>query len=817
MDPVHVLVGALFLGIAARVGKHFYDRRKAKTVSETDTLRQQAVETNAAIWTATQNRKNEADLPDLMKWRDVSSADGHIKFDILTGQDKPEPVVTHDSVTTGAIPDIRVPDLSHSRMWLLRENRRCLGEINWEQDFFRPGEGTHRLRLLPAPPMDGLKTKTKTNFIVRKQHYITDDAYGKSRTHTAVQCARRLVDGLWVGECPLCDHWQHLLALHSIATGKGEHAEAEKYNEQARNIKAKERYYYNVIVYDGGRDGTGPLIWSTNKIVHGLIQQLANPVDGTGESTGEEPVALFDVQNGYDIRVRMQRAGMYRDGFPQYEVYAVRSSAAAGPVDCIERWMANLWDLEAVADKWDKTEAEMKAAMAEFGYAMPIVRPKKVETRCAAGVTASTWTGVNPTWARGDNSAPAILGLVNKTCVYCHKMMEGVPETVRFCSQRCLESQRAGRGCPCCGEREVVGGRDLRRYKCGYRNNGYSAVLPYAPCSTRVGCTCKGECTLHRSTLIDPAFYEPKAVKPAGVEETVAAAVKEAEGRRVAEETAAAGKKAEVLVRMFRCVACAKAIPTPTAPEQAYCSEMCLRNKIKAIKDMAGCWHCGETKIEPVPGSHLSRYVCGYYDAGGFLRGPCKTRPDCKCSHGTHDTAKCSAVSSLIVPAYPKDAQCVSCKSPMKQNDAEQVYCSEACLAAARRNWVPGSCPECGETNTEVITNSIQSAGKLRFVCGYYAYGSGKGCCKSRLGCTCYGNHGGSGACKTRSKFVSSDFYTKRDSAAALLKPNAVADIYGLLERDIDELSKKKSGNNSSPSRTTTLLEDDFVNHLRDS
>ena len=167
MDPVLVFVGALVLGASARVGKHFYDRRRARRNASLDALRQQAVETNAVIWTATQKPPTEADLAKIhIKWCDVELPD-HIKFDILTGQDRPEPVVTLDSVTTPTETPAAfvktVPDLSYNRMWLLRENRRSHGEIDWEKDFFRPKEDSYRLRLLPAPPMRGLRTTT--NFI----------------------------------------------------------------------------------------------------------------------------------------------------------------------------------------------------------------------------------------------------------------------------------------------------------------------------------------------------------------------------------------------------------------------------------------------------------------------------------------------------------------------------------------------------------------------------------------------------------------------------------------------------------------------------
>lgn len=373
------------------------------------------------------------------------------------------------------------PDLTAKNLEKLREKDR--DESPRLEHFFRPDRGTYRIRLLPPTSQPGLFLQTKTWFVPRKQHYLGNASHGAA----PVQCLRhrsdeKTFDGTgykWKGDCPVCNHWNHLWAMLDIAQRKGEHKLSEEYRRKATQIKGMERYYMNVLLIE--EDGTvkGPLIYSAGKQV---FEMLLNYVDHERakeqDNEGLNPLSLMD---GCDFRITKEFRNTHHS-FPVFDVRPTRKQYPIGTPEQIEQWMANLWDLEKVAQSWAKTPEELTQAMVDAG-----------------------------------------IGFEAKKCESCSKLIRTFDLDARFCCETCLnqhiiEQAKTHSCCPLCGCKKVVNVNHRNQYECGYRAD-FEGVQ--GKCKTRPDCQCndnkhlvdKGCTCCAKSKLVDKKFYAEQQAK----------------------------------------------------------------------------------------------------------------------------------------------------------------------------------------------------------------------------------------------------------------------------------------------------------------
>ena len=145
----------------------------------------------------------------------------------------------------------------------------------------------------PAVPWCATRVHTLNNPVTRQK-----------RTY---HCPRNILrdergNDRWKGDCIICTYLADLWARSEKTSGK----EQEELRKQYRNMKAVERYYFNVIVRsEKDKDGNikknvGPKIYSCGKTVYSKITRAIRGDEKAGEK------ALGDVShpmNGRDFRV----------------------------------------------------------------------------------------------------------------------------------------------------------------------------------------------------------------------------------------------------------------------------------------------------------------------------------------------------------------------------------------------------------------------------------------------------------------------------------------------------------------------------------
>jgi hypothetical protein len=304
-----------------------------------------------------------------------------------------------------------------------------------KDDFFRPTNGDYKIRILPAGPK-GLYG-TQTHYVARKQHYL--DGYPSK--NGPVQCPKRMTkyipmsegNSKWSGNCPICKHNAQLWAAHQKAKDNHQHDEAEKISKNAIQCKGMDRFYYNVLVHLTEGDEPQLRLWSTGRIVHDQIQAMIAAHEK--DDTGDEPNILDLGPDGYCIRVVREDRHRYGGsvGYPDYKIRPSVRPTRAGTKEQVEMWMANLWDLEAVTACWEKTEKELRTALA----------------------------------------ASAIMKLESRRCDRCGNRLhdDSGPQAI-YCSKQCLNLAQQDTtkfaSCPVCGENKTgyVGG--MYAYLCGF-------------------------------------------------------------------------------------------------------------------------------------------------------------------------------------------------------------------------------------------------------------------------------------------------------------------------------------------------------------
>ena len=166
----------------------------------------------------------------------------------------------------------------------------------------------------------------------------------------------------WQGECIICKYYSDLWQKSESMSGKAQ----EDLQNQARDIKPVERYYYNVIVRaekdpktGENKVNVGPKIYSCGKTVHAKICRAFCGDKTTGEK------ALGDITHpvdGRDFRVVKQitKGGGGKE-YPNYDNSKFDEVSPAGSPDELSGWIETLHDLQALRAL--KTPDELKHAL----------------------------------------------------------------------------------------------------------------------------------------------------------------------------------------------------------------------------------------------------------------------------------------------------------------------------------------------------------------------------------------------------------------------------------------------------------------------
>jgi hypothetical protein len=185
--------------------------------------------------------------------------------------------------------------------------------------------------------------------------------YSATRIHKvnnkSLHCLRELVEGRWIGDCPICKYYNYLWR-ESEKKEKSQN-EREALQAKARAIKPIERYYYNTIVRSVINEETqdveknvGPRILSIGKTLH---QQIIRAI--TGDKKMEEPGLgdITDVKSGRDFKIMKTMRQSGTESYPNYSDSKFLDPTPAGTPEEIEKWKAGLHDLMAlrVLKDWD--------------------------------------------------------------------------------------------------------------------------------------------------------------------------------------------------------------------------------------------------------------------------------------------------------------------------------------------------------------------------------------------------------------------------------------------------------------------------------
>ena len=242
------------------------------------------------------------------------------------------------------------------------ESNGQIGGSAWSH----PKNVSKEFRLLPPPKKQLFGSKyplvASDLFAVARQHYID------SNNGEVYQCGKHRTDDsgspMWVGSCPICDHYNKLWKQISEVERSHSCHRAEEMKVEARKFKPHERYYYNVSVKEGDAF-TRPKIWSVGKSVH---QQIVKLILQAGDVT--------DLENGRNLYVTTDCSG----SFMRSEVHLCHPSSFTRNRIGWANVLANQWDLDDVIEKQGKSLQEAQAIIDKY-------QPIRGET----AATAEAW------------------------------------------------------------------------------------------------------------------------------------------------------------------------------------------------------------------------------------------------------------------------------------------------------------------------------------------------------------------------------------------------------------------------------------------
>jgi len=215
-----------------------------------------------------------------------------------------------------------------------RVNQSGSNQASVLDDYVKMPKSSGNVVVRLLPPADG-----KPFYVATRRHEINCRSY---------HCLRELVNGKWIGECPICSYYSHL--WEQVDRQPTEELK-QPLATQARAIKPVERFYYNVVIRKcTGENGeqlanVGPKILSVGKKLHQLI---ITGIVGD-KNAGVAPLGdVTDPTAGFDFLIVKSIQG----GYPNYDQSRFLGSTPLG-VEIKDRH-----DLTKIVNK--KTVDELK-------------------------------------------------------------------------------------------------------------------------------------------------------------------------------------------------------------------------------------------------------------------------------------------------------------------------------------------------------------------------------------------------------------------------------------------------------------------------
>jgi hypothetical protein len=253
--------------------------------------------------------------------------------------------------------DFEPLDLNSIQKEVKRINSGEGAENEFMQQYVRMPErdGFVLLRFLP-------RKKGQQFFCATRIHTLKNPATGKM---TQYHCPRDLSKDAngkeaWRGDCIICSLYHSLWQKSERLNGKDQ----ENMQNQARELKPLERYYYNVIVRSesDGKGGTlknvGPKIYSCGKQVHSKIMLAINGDQVTGE---KELGDITRPDTGCDFRLVKKVVKSGAREYPNYDNSRFEDPSVAGTQEEMAKWFGNLIDLAMLRKL--KSADELKHAL----------------------------------------------------------------------------------------------------------------------------------------------------------------------------------------------------------------------------------------------------------------------------------------------------------------------------------------------------------------------------------------------------------------------------------------------------------------------
>jgi hypothetical protein len=214
------------------------------------------------------------------------------------------------------------------------DERRSKIEVSLN-DWYRITDGTHVIRFLPV------RESNPIPFITRMQHYV--NGYGNG----PVQCKKKCVDGQWIGDCPLCNHYRQLISTSENLP----YAIKGIYDREILDLRPRQRYYYNVLVtLPGGRQEIKLL--SLSAFVHDQIASQEHPLDH-----------ISHAYLGRNVTIKKRPVG--KMGFPAIEVYVdTKKTNALNDMSYFSELVKTCKNLNKLAEQWEVNTERYDSAIA---------------------------------------------------------------------------------------------------------------------------------------------------------------------------------------------------------------------------------------------------------------------------------------------------------------------------------------------------------------------------------------------------------------------------------------------------------------------
>lgn len=249
----------------------------------------------------------------------------------------------------------------HQKMMADKESRGKGGE-DFLAAYIKLTEGNNLVRILPS------KTDEKPFFAEVSVHKYKD-AEDKWHNYYCPKTESKA--------CPFCDLVQDLWATHK--TLKLPFKEKSKYGDLATKIKAKPRYYVNVVdrkiqeLKDPTQSPVKILVMAKD-LFELVISALVDPeflVEGE-----EQDTTLISLTKGNDFQVIMTKKGEY----PDFSTSKPRfKKTPAGTKQEIDTWMGSLHDIHSMGKAGDYEEGKKIAMTLRAGLETISEAPKKSE------------------------------------------------------------------------------------------------------------------------------------------------------------------------------------------------------------------------------------------------------------------------------------------------------------------------------------------------------------------------------------------------------------------------------------------------------